>query len=259
MSRINTPSHSTSQDHHKIEEQRLADIGGKMTAQRADREAAVEALVVETRALIADNDKSARVIAENFAKLAALGLKQREIADRVGTSQTRVNRYLKWRDGGYTEETPFTLDHEQTAKRLAANHQSEIEAAKAAATDTKTAGKPKSNVVTFRSSKGAVEIDPAALNPKAQAQIAGAMAGNDADPAESAATRKAAYAEPADPTPAKSTSGTRTQIKKGSQEWLLGELQYVVDHSFPRMTPETLAKAKTLVANWQPRKTGVAA
>ena len=47
-------------------------------------------------------------------------------------------------------------------------------------------------------------------------------------------------------------SGGTTQVKKTSSEWLLGETRFFIDTWFPKMDAPTLAKAKALVAAWQP-------
>jgi hypothetical protein len=47
-------------------------------------------------------------------------------------------------------------------------------------------------------------------------------------------------------------SGDTTQIQKGSPEWLLSETRFFIDNWFPKMDAPTLAKAKALVAAWQP-------
>ena len=47
-------------------------------------------------------------------------------------------------------------------------------------------------------------------------------------------------------------SGNTTQIKKRSPDWLLGEVRFFINHNFPKMDAATLAKAKAMVATWQP-------
>jgi hypothetical protein len=47
-------------------------------------------------------------------------------------------------------------------------------------------------------------------------------------------------------------SGDTTQIKKRSPDWLLGEVRFFINHNFPKMDAATLAKAKAMVAAWQP-------
>jgi hypothetical protein len=47
-------------------------------------------------------------------------------------------------------------------------------------------------------------------------------------------------------------SGVTTQVKKMSPEWLLSETRFFIDKWFPKMDAPTLAKAKALVAAWQP-------
>jgi hypothetical protein len=46
--------------------------------------------------------------------------------------------------------------------------------------------------------------------------------------------------------------GETAQVKKDSPERLLGELSYFVNAWFPKMDAPTLAKAKAMVAAWQP-------
>jgi hypothetical protein len=47
-------------------------------------------------------------------------------------------------------------------------------------------------------------------------------------------------------------SGGTTQIQKKSPEWLLSETRFFIDMWFPKMDAPTLAKAKALIAAWQP-------
>jgi transposase len=64
-------------------------------------------LLIQAKRSIESSDASLHNAAECIAAAEAQGASQREIADAVGRSASWVNRLLKWRRGGYRDETPF--------------------------------------------------------------------------------------------------------------------------------------------------------
>jgi ribosome-binding protein aMBF1 (putative translation factor) len=82
----------------QIENERRAGLAEKMAEQREARLAAIEALITETKALIVDDDKTQRQIAENLVKLRdKFDLSQRDLAEKFGKSPGWINRLLKRR------------------------------------------------------------------------------------------------------------------------------------------------------------------
>jgi hypothetical protein len=75
--------------------------------------------------------------------------------------------------------------------------------------------------------------------------------------AERVRKHRAAKAATTEPAPTDSPlrngqPGETAQAKKNSPEWLLGEVSFFINVRFPQMDAATLAKAKAMVAAWEP-------
>jgi hypothetical protein len=53
--------------------------------------------------------------------------------------------------------------------------------------------------------------------------------------------------------------GETAQVRKNSPEWLLGEVSFFINARFSQMDAATLAKAKAMVAAWEPERVQEAA
>jgi hypothetical protein len=258
-----TLSRPTSQA-QKIEEQRRAEQAEKMAAQKADRLQVRADLITATHTLFKDLDEGAQAIAKNLVRLAELGMTQAEIAAEFGRRQPWVSRMLKWAKDGFKDETPFGPDsaaarevHEaKIAERAVADYSSKNNPPGNAVTDkpVKATGKPEANVVTLRTPKGAA-VDTSGFGAKAKEQISAALASNDADPAGSAAARKAAYAEPPAETPkSKSAVHAAAPVKPTEQQRRLAEFKAACRAYVIGMDGPTFAAAVEYLESLAPKE-----
>ena len=93
----------------------------KAAKQKADRETARAEQLELFKSEIADNDRSMRAATEYLLKAVDLGATQRMAADKVGKSESWVNRLLKWGRGGFKDTGPFSTDAKAKRDRTAKN------------------------------------------------------------------------------------------------------------------------------------------
>jgi hypothetical protein len=93
----------------------------KAAKQKADRERARAEQLELFKSEIADNDRSMRAATEYLLKAVDLGATQRMAADKVGKSESWVNRLLKWGRGGFKDTGPFSTDAKAKRDRTAKN------------------------------------------------------------------------------------------------------------------------------------------
>jgi hypothetical protein len=64
-------------------------------------------LLKRAKEAIESGESALHAAAEDIAAAQEQGATQRQIAEAVGKSAALVNRLLKWRESGYTDDTPF--------------------------------------------------------------------------------------------------------------------------------------------------------
>ena len=93
--------------------------------QRKTTSEAITELLTRATQLIASGEKSLRTAAETIAGAQSKGATQRQIAAAVGKSVAWVNQLLKWRQGGYVEDTAFGPQSKASRQRAQRVHSAE--------------------------------------------------------------------------------------------------------------------------------------
>jgi hypothetical protein len=227
-------------------EQPIADIEFEHLAYREDdstaRTKTMSALIEEIREMDRRSTAQHRELARAMARLRdEFDLTQTEIANALGKVQGWVSRILKWHDDGFVEETPF----------------GSFSRAKRARAKTKAAPGPTPeeyhapdnlNLDADASAEARKQQYAAQEMDDGETRAADGFSGPDLDGViddqGAAADHKARHA-----------TGDTKQVKKGSQEHWLSEFRAACTEYLSKMNPDTLAKAKDLVANWNARIT----
>lgn len=79
----------------------------------------IEALLLNARRSIERGELSIKQGIEQMAEAEQLGASNRAIGKAVGKSASWVNRMLKWRKGGYRDQTPFGPQSKEARRRKA--------------------------------------------------------------------------------------------------------------------------------------------
>jgi hypothetical protein len=98
-----------------------AEQQANLAKQKADRETARAEQLELFKSEIADNDRSMRAATKYLLKAVDLGATQRMAAEKVGKSESWVNRLLKWGRGGFKDTGPFSTDAKAKRVRTARN------------------------------------------------------------------------------------------------------------------------------------------
>jgi hypothetical protein len=98
-----------------------AEQQANLAKQKAERETAQAEQLELFKSEIADNDRSMRAATEYLLKAVDLGATQRMAAEKVGKSESWVNRLLRWGRNGFKDTGPFSTDAKAKRVRTAKN------------------------------------------------------------------------------------------------------------------------------------------